>query len=328
MKTQERYPKILEIHPGRSCRLNCTFCYRKGHSYEDHGKPMDGNTLKRLIYDFAHYGGQELYISGGLEPFSDYETICHSLLLANRTGLRCRVYSNGTELCLQKNWIQELLIHSTEQIRFSVHARSEKVYAKITNIQDSKSTFTLVKENIFSLLERKDKNRPQIGIGFVVKQENLHELVDAARFWSKFGIDFMDVRFDVMVGDRERKLLKNQLHSFELLVGNDAFSPMKIHIGDYNLGKSYISKWCSSPFYKLVVDPFGIVWPCCFLAQPGIRPSWANLGCLNDHSYEEIISNAFKLFPRRHCDLCTPFEIFMNKKMFFQRIREGLPLAH
>jgi MoaA/NifB/PqqE/SkfB family radical SAM enzyme len=314
MKTQ-KYPYILELHLGHSCRLNCTFCYRNGGTYRNHRMPICGDTLKKLIVDFAESGGRELYISGGLEPFADYEMVCHTLLLANKAGLKLRVYTNGAEPVLQKKWIQELLICTTDQIRFSVHARSENIYSKITGVQDARTTFTLVKENVLALLGQREKAGPKIGISFVVNETNIAELNDAATFWSKFGVDFMDVRFDVLAADDQNNKFEHQLNIFQHLVESNAFSPMQINVGDFKQGKPTLPKWCSAPFSKIVVDRFGLVWPCCLLAQPGSRPSWACLGSLADQRYSDIMRKIPDKFPRRHCGTCTPFEIKQNSRL-------------
>lgn len=314
MKTQ-KYPYILELHLGSGCRLNCTFCYRNAGMYRDHRMPICGDKLKRLIVDFAESGGCELYISGGLEPFSDYEMVCHSLLLANKAGLKSRVYTNGAEPALQKKWVQELLVCTTAKIRFSVHARSEKTYSKITGVQDARSTFTLVKENILAFLEQRENAIPKIGISFVVNKTNIAELSDAATFWSKFGVDFMDVRFDILAVDDQSNKFQSQLNTLQHMVDLNAFSPMQINMGDFKQSKPTLPEWCSSPFSKITVDRFGLVWPCCLLAQPGGRPSWACLGSLTDQGYAEIINKISAQFPRQHCSICTPFEIKQNSKV-------------
>ena len=314
MKIQQ-YPSMLELHPGSNCRLDCSFCYRKCGNYEDGRLPICGNILKRLIADFAESGGQQLYISGGLEPFSECDAVCHALLLANRSGLESRVYTNGAETALKKSWVQELLVSTVARIRFSVHARSEVMYARISASKDPASDFTLVKENIVTLLDQRDGIKPEIGVSFVVTDANISELSDAAFFWSILGLDFMDVRFDVLAADNRTKKSEGQLQAFERLVAANTFSPMRIDMGDLRWGKPNPPERCYMPFKKIVVDRFGLVWPCCFLAQPGIRPSWACLGSLLDRSYTKIVSSISDKFPRPHCGICTPFETKQNGEM-------------
>jgi len=303
---------VLEFHPGRGCGLNCVFCFRQGASYEPDYSLISGDCLKKLIYEFAALGGQELYISGGLEPFSANVTVCHTLLLSYNTGLKTRVYTNGTEPALQKCWVQELLVCTTTQIRFSVHARSVNTYSEITGIRNAKTTFTLVKENVLSLLERKGKYGPLIGIGFLVIPENIHELIEAAEYWRDLGVDFFDLRFDSATELSVSQEIQRKVSYFRSLADLKHFCPMRVKIGDYAHGKTHFASQCYAPFKKLIVDPFGVVWSCCLLAQPGYRPYWAKLGDLKIDSLLDVLKRVRKLFPRPHCEQCTPWEAKCN----------------
>jgi MoaA/NifB/PqqE/SkfB family radical SAM enzyme len=310
--TKHKCPIILEFHPGVSCRLNCGFCYRNTNTYNSSYELISNDCLKKLIYEFAVLGGQELYISGGLEPFSVYLTVCHALLLAHNAGLKTRVYTNGTEPALQKGWVQELLVCTTAQIRFSVHARSVNTYSEITGIRNAKTTFALVKENILSLLERKDGYKPLIGIGFLVLPENINELIEAAEFWRDMGADFFDLRFDSVTELSACPEISQEVSHFRCLADLNHFSPMQVNIGDFAHGKPRFASQCYAPFQKLVVDPFGLVWGCCLQAQPGYRPTWAKLGDLKSDFISVIIEGIRNRFPRSHCLQCTPYEAQFN----------------
>jgi len=309
---EQKCPTILEFHPGISCRLNCGFCYRDGKNYDSGHELIYNDCLKKLIYEFSALGGQELYVSGGLEPFSIYETVCHALLLAHNTGLKTRVYTNGTEPALQKGWVQELLVCTTAQIRFSVHARSVNGYSEITGIRNAKTTFTVVRENILSLLERKGEDGPLIGIGFVINEDNFTELIGAAEFWRDMGIDFFDLRFDAVGKLTGKPEILKEIRNFQNLVDSGYFCPMRVNVGAYAYRKPHFASRCFAPFEKIIVDPFGMVWCCCLQAQPGYRPSWAKLGDLKSQSLHQIVGFTKRRFPRRHCRYCTPWEAQYN----------------
>jgi MoaA/NifB/PqqE/SkfB family radical SAM enzyme len=306
-------PTVLEIHPGIHCCLNCDFCFRDGSCYLLDREPIDGNILKRLIFDFARLGGKELLISGGLEPFSQDVTVCHALLLADRAGLKSRIYTNGTEASMHLRRSQELLLFKTEQIRFSFHAISERIFSKITGISDAKSIMAQIQGTISSLLENRIGNSPRIGIGYLVTQANVSDVCKAASFWKRFGVDFMNIRFDVLAMNGRSVSFNKQLQAFLDRVESDAFSPLQIEVGDFVQGQPSLPESCFSPFHKIVVDPFGFVWSCCLQAQPGRRPSWARLGDLTVQTYQEIVEAICKKFPRRHCKVCTPYELRYNK---------------
>lgn len=322
MKTM--YPRIMEFNPGTRCRLNCSICYRQGKTYQNPRKILGEDQLKQLIIDFSDSGGQELYISGGLEPFLRYETVCHSLLLANKNKLQTRIYTNGTEACLQKRWIQELIVSTTTQVRLSIHAISPSVYSKVTGVSNCESLLNQVIENTKSLVDLSTKLGPKIGIGYVVNQYNASELSKAAHFWRDLGVHFMDVRFDVMASNRKNTEYAKEIKAFQKHVKNNYLAPMQVQVGDFANNRPELAEKCFSPYHKIVVDPYGYVWSCCLQAQPGMQPSWACLGDLTKHTYGEIIQNIRSSFPRKHCTLCTPYEIQMNLKMS-QRYAEYTP---
>lgn len=314
----QKGPKILEVHLGNGCKLNCPFCYnRRKKFYNSDNELITDDCLKTLINDFAALGGEELYVSGGLEPFSAHMTVCHALLLAHRACLKARVYTNGTEPALQTSLVQEVLHCTAAQIRISVHALSLETYSKITGIGNAKATFELVKKTILSLLG-KGEGGPKVGIGFLVITENVHELIEAAEYWRDLRIDFFDVRFDCANEmSAFRKISKEVLH-FQKLADKGHFAPMKVNIGHYAYGKFHFASQCYAPFQKLVVDPFGNVWSCCLQAQPNYRPDWAKLGDLNTDTLTDIIRRTGERLPRPHCEQCTPYEAKCNL------LREGM----
>lgn len=128
----QKYPSKLEIHPGTSCSLNCSFCYNKRKCYGTQRPLITENCLARLIDEFAALGGQELYISGGFEPFSQARLASLAILCGHKADLRVRVYTNGFAQALAELSIRKLLASKTEQVRFSIHAIRLETYRQIT----------------------------------------------------------------------------------------------------------------------------------------------------------------------------------------------------
>ena len=140
----------------------------------------------------------------------------------------------------------------------------------------------------------------------------MDELVVAAKSWSELGVDFLDVRFDVIGRLSDSPRIRERLSEFESLVEKDRFFPLRISIGTYAAGKPRFACDCFAPFEKLIVDPFGLVWACCLQSQPSFRPPWANVGDLESQSLREIVINLNNRFPRTHCTYCTPWEAQHN----------------
>lgn len=304
---------ILEVHPGVACPLNCTFCYRRGHNYENGNSVLNIQRLQTLIVEFAAQGGRQLNISGGLEPFTRSEAVISAVQSAHACGLRTWIYTNGLSSALEDSDTCEILIQNTDRIRFSIHAIDAQTYLRVARPQKPDITLARVIEIVWRLLRTRSKPCPEIGIDFIVTSENASELVDAAIFWRYLGVDFLDVRFDVTatIGPDERtaqavEQLRGRIQSGHVW-------PLRVNIGTYEKRRPFASK-CWAPEQKLVIDPFGLVWPCCMLAHPGFRYRKAQLGDINTSNLGDIIRRVGELFPMSHCSNCTPWEADYNAR--------------
>jgi len=310
---EQKYTTILEFHPGTSCELNCIFCYRGGRTYNSAREAITIACLKNLICDFVKLGGREFYISGGVEPFSQTEAVDFAIRYGKKLGLTIKVYTNGTSEVLAEPEIRDLLALRTDQVRFSIHAIKPHTYRQITRTYGGNATLYDVFRNVKGVMDaRPVTGGTKVGIGFIALRENIGELTEAVRFWQVLGVDFFDLRFDSTGrGGRSPEVLRS-VEQFEKELGFGSFEPLKISISSYAYGKPRFASRCYAPFEKITVDPYGVVWCCCLLGQPGYRPSWAKVGDLESQSLLEIVEHVKKKFPHKHCRYCTPWEAEYN----------------
>lgn len=307
-------PTILEIHPGTSCSLKCDFCYRDTENYEIGKKQISGKKYQSLIRKFAKLGGQEVYISGGFEPFSQVNSVQSIIQQASKSNLKTRIYTNGVSKILSDKNFRKFLILRVEQIRFSIHAISPTTYCKITHTSLGGALLSTIVENICYLIrERSEKSRLKVGIGFLVVPKNIDEMMTAAMFWSERGIDFFDLRFDVIEELGRREEFVEKIEHFQDFVGRHPSRHMKVSIGDRAFDDFHFASKCFAPFKKIVVDPFGLVWCCCIQAQPGYRQNWSRLGDLRIETLSQIVKTISETFPKPHCEYCTPWEAKYNE---------------
>lgn len=125
------------------------------------------------------------------------------------------------------------------------------------------------------------------------------------------GVDFLDVRFDVtaMIGSDEK--IAQAIEQLRGRIQSGHIWPLRVDIGSYEKRRPFASM-CWAPKHKLIVDPFGLVWPCCMLAHPSIRPRRVCLGNLKISTLGEILQYVEQRFPMRHCPNCTPGEASYN----------------
>ncbi|MDD2703418.1 MAG: radical SAM protein, partial [Candidatus Omnitrophica bacterium] len=118
-------PSIVEIHPGIACCYNCVFCYNKCDSekpkmyydMERFGRmPLTPERAEQIVEEFAKKGVKQIWISGGLEPFTSKETVLAIMKKAQAYNIKTRIYTNGQ--FFDEN-VQEIAAHSG-WVRFSV----------------------------------------------------------------------------------------------------------------------------------------------------------------------------------------------------------------
>jgi MoaA/NifB/PqqE/SkfB family radical SAM enzyme len=313
MSSEVNSLEILEIHPGIECDLNCIFCFRQGVTYESGYELLSKDCLKTLIDDFVAMGGCELFISGGLEPFSRPEIATLAILWAYEAGLKVKVYTNGVAKVLSEPQLQNILAFRTKQVRFSIHSTNPHTYHQITRTNPKTVALYSVVEKVIALVDTRPlTDGTEVGIGFLVLSENIHELLESAELWRDMGVDFFDLRFDTATKLSAGQKIVQEVEKFQNLADSGYFFPMRVNIGNYAHGKPRFASRCYAPFQKLVVDPFGLVWTCCLQAQPGFRPPWAILGDLKSDLLSTIIERVRDKFPRFNCQQCTPYEAKWN----------------
>jgi MoaA/NifB/PqqE/SkfB family radical SAM enzyme len=305
--------RILEFHPGLSCRFSCIFCYRGGKTYPASHEYVTAQRIKKLITEFADLGGVGWYISGGYEPFSSPELALQSILWSSQAGLRVRIYTNGVSTVLAQRHVQTLIACHTAQVRFSVHATDPHTYQRVMRPQVTGANLDIVISNILGILEAKPTTgTPRVGVGTLALDENIHNLIPSADFWRDLGVDFFDVRFDA-TGSSDNGRIAEAVRKLKSLADTGRFDPLKISIGSFACGEKLpFAPKCYAPLEKLTVDPFGFVWCCCLQSMPPRRPHWALMGDLRSQSYKEILAHVRMCLPFDHCGVCTPWEAHYN----------------
>jgi len=268
------------------------------------------NVLVSVIREFAKLGGKELYISGGREPFSQPKIACVAITRGQQVGLRVKVYTNGIASALRDKSTQTLLALRTQQVRFSIHAIDSSTYRQIACPTSRDVNFSQAFNNIVSLMDRRSAiGRAEVGVGLVVLPENARELGRVGEFWRDMGVDFLDVRFNVIAPND--LIIQEEVKDFQRLAESGYFEPLRVSIPCVNRPCRFASK-CHAAVEKIVVDPFGLVWCCCLLSNPGLRPDWAKVGNINHEPLAEIVARITDQFPINHCENCTPWEANYN----------------
>jgi hypothetical protein len=315
---------ILEIHPGLACQLRCNFCWREGSTYHETAPVLQEDRLDEILAEFKAQGGHELWLSGGVEPFSNPAMACRAIVGAHRLGLCIKVYSNGLAPALGEPFVRAIVATYPDWVRWSVHAATEKTFQAVARPHDPRLALRDGVKNIEAMsAARPAGTTHKVGVGFLVLPENAGEVVQAAEFWSG-RVDFFDVRADARMDRSGNEAIRRGLAAFRVAQEAGRFGPLEIHLGDALTGPLQRPPFCYAPSHKLVMDPFGLVWTCCTHAHPGMRPAWARAGNLAVEDLHTIVARLKSRLPLPHCTVCCPGDIAMNLKACAQ-LRQGVP---
>lgn len=348
------FPDMLELHLGKTCQCACRFCWRwlngqwrEGDSGLYRGKdnllPLPKKDVIRLLHEFKENGGKQLYLSGGLEFFTSdmAEDIIKS---AAELGLTIKAYTNGVSNCFDKEEFLDLILDKVEYIRFSLHAIKSDTYAKVQmphrDREAAEEEFKKVRERITKLVKRRKQckdlsKKAKIFIAFLVIGDNFLELKEAIDVWKEVGIDSFDIRVDMR--EKERWFTKKQEKDLEKIMKEirvqrekGFYNPMKV-TGERHEARHQIKlpERCFIPFKKPTVDPWGVVYACCYGAHPSLQHHKYELGNLHKETLKEMLERLHnnRIIPLPHCAQCSDWELNYNQciEKVLADWRDGFP---
>ncbi len=201
VKNGERIaPIYVRIKPTNRCNQNCYYChYKNPYLHLDQYNPTDEIAREKMIEiinDFKETGVKAVTLSGGGEPllYSYIEETMEELLNA---GIDLSIITNGRFLFGKK---AELLSHA-KWVRISLESGCAETYANIRGV--GKEEFPLVCENIENFA-KKNKNKCELGINFVVGPKNYNEVYTTGKLMEKLGANH--IKYTALMSDEADKL--------------------------------------------------------------------------------------------------------------------------
>ena len=163
------------------CNNKCRHCF---FSTNTKNKPiyLDKHIAKSVIRELHQHGVKGIEFSGGGEPTThpDFKEI---LLYAPDIGCSVGLITNG--LLLDKIMDD---IDSLSFIRISLDASNSKTYEKIHGVP----YFEKVIDNISELT--KHMNPLKIGVGYLIVEDNISDIIEAAKVVKQLGCRFIQYR--------------------------------------------------------------------------------------------------------------------------------------
>jgi len=183
------FPKIMELHLGRYCQLNCMFCQTntniKDNKYRDNSRgksSLSKNEMLDIIDEFVLSGGEEIILSGGLEPFTS-ELSIPIIEYCGEKNLSISIYTNGISEAFNEDSELRKILKNIRKIRFSINAIEPETYhiiqAPHTSLPEAKRLFNQAISAVLNarrLKLRESYLNVQIGVSFLLQRENIEEL--------------------------------------------------------------------------------------------------------------------------------------------------------
>jgi MoaA/NifB/PqqE/SkfB family radical SAM enzyme len=338
---KQQYTVVFFV--GLYCPARCHFCpsveihddgYRELFRFKSKtpGKQkLSYQDFERIFLDLNQMQQQgatvSIKISGGLEPFTDPNTISWILTLAKRFGINSTIFTNGMLLKLQKN--RELALLS-DNIRISLSTSDEESYndAYFGSHQANKKVASLheLLTALQNLVKQRDESgaKMQIGINVVAGEFNFHELEKLTNDTASLGVDYIEIKgeyfetknaswfnaLDLALGNITRQLVSGRIGRTRVdLTGS---------LGRDNFFNNRPKGHCLSEdqaAHKLFINPFGECTPVHYWAYPsGGRQQEANqfLGAVSElTNLFDLIKKANQL-PELDYSYLNPFELILS----------------
>lgn len=172
-------PVTCEIDPSNACNLNCNFCMYSEFRSKDKSL-MDMISYEVLVNELSSLGVKSITFTGGGEPLI-HPKINEMAMIAYSLHFDLGLITNGILL----DRIKDPSIYSF--IRISLDASNEKMYKKVKG----KDFFNKVVDNVHDLVL---KNKTDVGLSYVVCEENVHGINEAIRLANELDVDYIQFK--------------------------------------------------------------------------------------------------------------------------------------
>jgi len=145
---------------------------------------LDEMTALKIIPQLATAGVKAINWTGGGEPLTN-RAFVKIADCARRHGIQQGIFTNGALMGVND---MPYLLDSHQWIRFSIDAGTRETYQRIKHSDD----FDRVIEKVKTLVNLRNStgSKVEIGIGFVITEENYHEIPQFSELIKETGVDY------------------------------------------------------------------------------------------------------------------------------------------
>ena len=337
-------PVLVEIDPSNACNHGCFFCISsyihlpESKNLETYDRSlMSRDMILSLCKDLVDINVRAINWTGGGEPTLNKHTKEAIEYVGKNSDIKMGMFTNGT--LLDKWDMFETVVDHMTWVRFSVDSGGEELYNSIRRTKKN-NDWNKMNFNLNKLIEvNNSKGRPlDLGVGFVITPDTYKGILDFAKYFADFDIDYCQYKPEVVNREREDGIQR------EIDFWNNGVEPLlieaknilgeKFQINGYKLddlkndtefyGRSY--KKCLGSQIQPLVGADGHVYVC--TNHRGYKQY--SYGSLHEKSFIDIwndIENRKKIMHQiedvecfSNCtQLCKPHE---SNKAFWNLSRE------
>jgi MoaA/NifB/PqqE/SkfB family radical SAM enzyme len=182
VKGENIYPILIEFDLSNACNHKCNFCNFK---YTHNGKILDEKVTFNIVGELARCGIKAINWTGGGEPLMNpaaLEIFRFTILRRIQQG----IFTNG--VLIKDDYYAEYMLSSFNWIRFSIDAGTKETYAAIKHSDDFDKVIEIIKRMVD--IRNESHYKTDIGIGFVITNENYHEIEKFSELIKETEVDY------------------------------------------------------------------------------------------------------------------------------------------
>lgn len=281
-------PVLVEIDPSNACNHGCYFCISSYiHLPESVGlktydkSVMPKDILMNVCKSMINMKVKAINWTGGGEPTVNPHLKDAIRYIKDNSDIQMGMFTNGT--LLDKHDLFETLVDCMTWVRISVDAGTENTYNTVRRTKANQNWQKMV-SNVETLIEvnnRKGK-KIDIGVGFVITPDSYKEIVDFAKFFSKYDLTYCQYKPEIVNRERENGK-QREIHFWKNDV-NPLLEEAKYILGDkFQINGYKLNDLENDPHF------FGRNYKKCFGSQiqPCIGADGHVYVCTNHRGYKE-----------------------------------------
>ena len=208
LETGYSNPVLVEVDPSNACNHGCYFCISsyihlpESKNLETFDRSiMPRKVLMDLCRDFVDMKVRAVNWTGGGEPTLNRH-LKEAIQFLGANSVKMGIFTNGV---LLDRWdLFDTFVENMTWVRFSIDAGTPETYNSVRRARKNQG-WQKMSDNLAKLVEINNNKGKKItiGVGFVITPDTYSEIVDFAKYFSKFDVDYCQFKPEVVNRERE-----------------------------------------------------------------------------------------------------------------------------